>query len=183
MDGFQLNIPWPSISELEIFREAEISPHNRCRIVLQLGREAMLQVNYGATTKVAEMVEHYIPLIDDVLIDASQGTGKPLDTERAREYLREFKERGFRIGFGVAGGFGPYTPYIVERLLDEFPDLSIDAQAALRDKKTDDIDVSLAETYLQNAIRMFEGHQKEKEKERELLNQPRREDWKVDIGD
>ncbi|MBI2609858.1 hypothetical protein HYW53_01635 [Candidatus Giovannonibacteria bacterium] len=180
LTGFQLNIAWPKIGELEKFRAIT---DFKFRIVLQVGREALLGINCGASEKVAEHLMRYADLIDDVLIDESAGTGKPLDVERTMEYFQEFREKGIEIGFGMAGGLGPETLYLVERVRDKFPDISFDAQKELRDKHTDDLDVSLTEDYVCGAIYLLELKKKEEEERKNIGKELRRENWKCDIGD
>jgi hypothetical protein len=93
-------------------------------------------------------------MINGILIDASGGTGKPLQPRKTLAFLRAIRERDSGIGLGVAGGLCSATLDLVEPLLAEFSDLSIDAEGKLRTQE-DDLDVKVAQTYLLRALQMF----------------------------
>ncbi len=61
------------------------------------------------------------------------------------------------MGIVVAGGLGPYTVRLVEPLLAEFPNISIDAQGQLRESGNalDPIDWDRAETYITRAVALL----------------------------
>ena len=148
--GFQLNVAWPQINQLDEYRAAMGRDY---RIVLQLGQKAVEAVG-GTTQGVVEMLCRYAGIVDDVLLDPSGGLGKPFDPERAREFLSAIAERGWNLGFGVAGGLGPDSLNLVEPLVAEFPNLSIDAQGRLRNTEND-LDMEAAKIYLARALQMF----------------------------
>lgn len=150
LHGFQLNIAWPSIGEIEIFQEATDFQY---RIVLQIGERAMREVD-GSLERFAEMVYWYGGVVDDVLIDSSGGKGRPLDAEKARGFLRE--SSGHRFNVGVAGGLGPDSFHLIAPLLGEFPDLNVDAEGNLRDSETDDLDVVKMSAYLVQALKLLD---------------------------
>ncbi|MBI2588071.1 hypothetical protein HYW30_02105 [Candidatus Azambacteria bacterium] len=152
--GFQLNVAWPQINQMDDYR---VAMGWNYRIVLQLGQKAVEAVD-GTAQGVADMLYHYAGNIDAILLDPSGGLGKPFDTARAREFLAAIADRGWDIGLGVAGGLGPETLRLVEPLLEEFPDLSIDAQGQLRTPE-DDLDVDKTKLYHSRALEMFERHQ------------------------
>ena len=148
--GFQLNIAWPDVRLLESYRRAV---GFGSRIVLQIGARAVEMVG-GEPRRVADMLHNYVLEIDDVLLDPSGGLGKPFDTERAREFLSAIAERGWNLGLGVAGGLGPDSLDLVEPLVAEFPNLSIDAQGRLRNAEND-LDPNVVDAYLVKALRLF----------------------------
>jgi len=152
LHGFQLNIPWPNIEQLAglVFRSDY--PY---RVVLQISQKAMDAVGQKPQGLIS-MLKQYVGLIDDILIDLSGGTGKPLDTELVRDLLMAVAEKGWDIGLGAAGGLGPYSLDLVEPLLIDFPNLNIDAQGRLRNQNND-LDIGLAQEYLRKAFNMF-GH-------------------------
>lgn len=153
LHGFQLNMAWPSIGDLEMYREAMgWEP----RLVLQIGARAMHDLE-DSPAKVSEMVGHYVGVIDDILIDPSGGKGEPFNTESARAFLRAVAERGWDIGLGVAGGLSAETLHLVGPLAEEFPQLSIDAEGRLRRKPQDDLDLEVAEKYFNGAYALFAG--------------------------
>lgn len=100
------------------------------------------------------MLNYYMGFIDDVLIDPSGGLGRALDTNRARAFLVAITEKPWKVGTGVAGGLGPNTLDLVESLIANFSNLSIDAEGLLRNAD-DDLDAEAVKTYLANANQMF----------------------------
>lgn len=151
MHGFQLNITWP---ELDVLREYK-KRHPAKQIVLQVGGHAFEMVNYSPEQLAAKVAE-YDGAVEYVLLDPSGGYGKPFDKERARDYLVALQAKNLNVGLGVAGGLSPTTLNLVEPLVQEFPDLSIDAEGRLRTAE-DHLDLNLARAYLQTALSMFNG--------------------------
>ncbi len=131
LDGFQLNIVWPPISDLEDYWEI----HPDKFLVLQIGSKAMAQVE--SMERFEELVGAYLPMIDAILIDASGGKGAFLDAAKLAEYLRAIP-KDWILGLGVAGGLGPDTLHFIEPLVPEFPELSIDAEGRLRTPMPED---------------------------------------------
>lgn len=149
LDGFQLNVTWPPIGEVEKFWER----YGGCRMVLQIGSGAMAAV--GRDPRVlADRVAGYEPFITDVLVDPSGGKGIPFDPDAALEFLVELYERCPNLGLGLAGGLGPETLSRVEPVVARLPLLSIDAQGRLRNSD-DDLDLSATREYLKRAYQMF----------------------------
>ena len=72
-------------------------------------------------------------------------------------FTRAIKQRFPELGITVAGGLGPQTVCLAKPIIDEFPDLSIDAQGKLRPSGSalDPIDWNMAETYLTEALKLF----------------------------
>ena len=149
MHGFQLNIAWPALDVLAEYKKA----YPAKQIVLQVGGHAFEMVN-NSPEQLAEQVAEYDEVAEYVLLDPSGGYGKPFNSERAREYLLALREKNLRIGLGVAGGLSPTTLNLVEPLVREFPDLSIDAESRLRTPE-DRLDVNLGRAYIQKASSMF----------------------------
>ena len=149
--GFQLNhFGWPDPQLMKQHRRVVgYRPH----IVLQIGQKA-IEATDGTAQDIANKLSYYIDLVDDILLDPSGGLGKPFDTERAREILREIKKQKWHIGLGVAGGLGPDSLGLVQPLVEEFPELSIDAQGRLRNAEYD-LDIEAAKTYVLRASQMF----------------------------
>lgn len=148
--GFQLNLAWPYIEMLRRYRRlVGFEP----RIVLQIGQKA-IGMTSGTPQGIVEMLSRYIHLVNDILLDPSSGLGKPFDTEQARVILREIKRQNWHIGLGVAGGLGPDSLNLVQPLIEEFPELSIDAQGRLRNAEYD-LDIEAAKTYVLRASQMF----------------------------
>ena len=150
LHGFQLNMPWPSLKVLELFRRQRPD----LAIIFQMRTDTLSMVGNRRQRLVARLSREYSELIDYVLLDLSAGLGRPLDTPWAREFLNALvvAERGW--GVGVAGGLSPATLHLVHPLIEEFPNLSIDAESQLRNR-TDFLDVSLAKDYIGRALKMF----------------------------
>jgi hypothetical protein len=111
----------------------------------------------GTPHGVADALQPYAPLVNGVLFDPSGGFGQPFDTERARTFLAAITERGWNIALGVAGGLGPDTLHLVTPLLDlldQFPDLNIDAQGKLRNEHNE-LDLQKVALYLERAQQLF----------------------------
>jgi len=156
LDGFQLNIAWPAVATLKRYHEMRQryrEMYSKKQIVLQIGGHAFEMVNHSPD-ELATRVAEYDGVVEYVLLDPSGGYGKPLDPERARDYLLALKAKNLGIGLGVAGGLSPTTLNLIEPLAKEFPDLSIDAEGRLR-TQDDHLDLSAASEYLRKALVMF----------------------------
>lgn len=148
LNGFQLNIPWPSISHLEDIKNA----FPKLKFVLQIGPEAFEKAGHSPK-KVRDMASDYMPFVDYFLLDKSAGFNKPLDAEALRPYLRELSDL-FTIGLGIAGGLGPDTLYLAEPLIQEFPDLSIDAL-----QTNNALNANHSVEYIRQALKMYKKYE------------------------
>ena len=152
--GFQINVAWPDPRTFGVFALLG----QRTFLVLQIGARAFEMVGHSPE-KLAEKVasEYKGVLLDYILLDPSGGQGKQLDAEVLRPYLRALKAKQLKwTSLGVAGGLSASTLHLVAPLVEEFPDLSIDAEAGLRDSN-DNLDVNAAIAYVNDAIALFEG--------------------------
>jgi len=150
LHGLQLNAVWPPTWMLIEYRKSVgASPD----IVLQVGAEAMAQCENNPKI-IADKLQNYLGLINYILIDASGGLGKPLDTEKSRNILSEITSRSWKLGLGVAGGLGPDTLDLIAPLVQEFPNLNIDAQGKLRDE-ANNLNIDACEKYLTEALKLF----------------------------
>lgn len=131
LDGFQLNIAWPPISQLEDWHET----HPNQFLLLQIGSKAMAAAE--SMEHFRDLVGAYLPMIDAILIDPSGGKGEPLDPVKGAEYLRSASCH-LDLGLGIAGGLDASNLSLLEPLVKEFPDLSIDAEGRLRTRNEDD---------------------------------------------
>ncbi len=149
--GFQLNIAWPEIHQLDDYRATMGWNY---RIILQLGQKAIGAA--GGTVKgVVETLHHYVGVVDDILFDPSGGLGKPFNTEEAFNFLSAIAEQSWNIGLGVAGGLGPDSLDLINLLVRDFPSLNIDAQGRLRDVEND-LNLNLVSAYLTKALKLFD---------------------------
>ena len=151
--GLQINAtrgaPWPDPAALAEYRKR--GPPRR--IVLQVGREAMAAAG-GNPAEIARRCAKYDGIITDVLVDASEGLGRPLDAERTGRYLSAIASAAPGIGLAAAGGL--HAANVSALLKPLLPDwghvISIDAEGRLRDGN-DRLDVRAARMYLDAAVR------------------------------
>ena len=152
--GVQVNatrgVPWPDPATLVEYRQ-------RCqpqRIVLQAGREAMASVD-GDPTRLAQRCAEYAGIVTDVLVDASEGLGLPLDAARSARYLDALADAAPELGLVVAGGLhADNIEELLSPLLPRWAGVSIDAEGRLRDAE-DVLDVGAAGDYLRAAAELL----------------------------
>ncbi len=149
--GLQLNINWPSVKELEKFRQV----YPDAIIVLQIGSLAYDDVDSNPVL-LTRQLRLYKDLIDYILIDPSGGIGKSFDILSAKLIIRMLKERWLdeSFGIGVAGGIDAINVLDLQELFDLHPQLSIDAQGRLRDED-DNLNTSIARLYAMNALEAY----------------------------
>ena len=149
--GVQINAtrgaPWPDPTALLEYRTRS-QPR---RIVLQAGREAMASVD-GDPARLAQRCAEYVGLVTDVLVDASEGLGLPLDAARSAGYLDALADAAPDLGLVVAGGLhADNIDALLSPLLPRWRHVSIDAEGRLRDAD-DVLDVAAAMAYLGAAM-------------------------------
>ena len=153
MNALQLDMTWPDPAEVE----KGIGTHCcRIEVIVQIGKRAFEEA--GDTPQgVVERLSRYDGVIHRVLLDKSMGRGVGMDANGLMPFILAIREKFPKLGIGVAGGLGPNTLGLVEPLVREFPDLSIDAQGKLRPSGSilDPIDWNMAEAYLVKAIELF----------------------------
>jgi hypothetical protein len=120
--GFQFNGAWPWPANIETL----------CRMFEHAGKKPriVLQARFGTT---AAQVGLYVTrgVATDVLIDASGGTGKPLDAGHASFWFMQFRSMFPSLGIGVAGGLcAEMVPQVADLLR---AGVSVDAESGLRD--------------------------------------------------
>ena len=152
--GVQINAtrgaPWPDPDALAAFRER----YRPARIVFQAGREAMESTNHDPG-ELAHRCAAYSGLVTDVLVDASEGLGLPLDAARSADYLAAIRSAAPELGLVVAGGLhSGNIAELLSPLLPEWSTVSIDAEGRLRDVE-DRLDLDAAAAYLGAAVRLL----------------------------
>lgn len=156
-DGFQLNVRWPGATDIRNYQR--MFPDKL--IVMQIGGGALSDVEQiGRLGDILYLVYDHRAccgwIIDSILIDPSGGKGLPLDTTKGAEHLREAHHRFPEMGIGIAGGLGPETLHLIEPLMREFPNLSIDTEGRLRTPKPEDaLCLDAMRTYLDGAFRVL----------------------------
>ena len=149
--GVQINAtrgaPWPEPAALTEYRHRS-APQ---RIVLQAGREAMASVD-GDPTRLARRCAEYTGIVTDVLVDASEGLGIPLDAIRSARYLEAMASAAPDLDLVVAGGLSAGNiAELLSPLLPQWADVSIDAEGRLRDGE-DRLDIVAARAYLEASL-------------------------------
>ena len=154
-NGVQINAtrraPWPEPAALAEYRR-RAEPE---RIVLQVGREAMAAGGNDPAV-IAGRCADYAGIVTDILVDASEGLGRPLDAAATGRYLDAIAQAAPYLGLVVAGGL--YAGNIAALLTPLLPAwgavVSIDAEGRLRDGD-DRLDTGAAREYLRAARRLL----------------------------
>jgi len=149
LHAVQLDMPWP---DLKVVGMREF------HMILQVGTVAINACDNDRNAVVSKIGE-YKDAVEVILLDLSGGKGIPLDAKLLAEYIRDIKNRyDNHFIIAVAGGLGPDTMHLIESIVEEFPDISIDAQGKLRfsGNALDPVDWKLAENYVRKAAAMFE---------------------------
>ncbi len=153
LHALQFDVPWPSVSAVLGIKEK----YSHLQIILQIGKHALEELSNKNPKKVVLRMREYKDTIDFALLDLSLGKGLPLESEVIIPYLEEIQLTFPNIGLAVAGGLGPDTMYLLEPIVEQFPDISIDAQGRLRDSgnSLDPINWNRAEVYMREAVRVL----------------------------
>lgn len=153
MNALQLDMVWP---DPDAVASALCRSDKNIDLVLQVGKNA-IEAAHHSPRIVVERIREYEGLPAYVLLDKSMGRGLGMDAEGLRPFARAIAEAFPYMGIVVAGGLGPYTVRLVEPLLAEFPNISIDAQGQLRESGNalDPIDWDRAETYITRAVALL----------------------------
>lgn len=149
----QLDMIWPEPAEIA---NGIHTSRKQVEVIIQIGKNAFDQIGNDPNALV-EKLEDYQGVIHRVLLDKSMGQGVGMNAEFLLPFARAIRKEFPTLGIGVAGGLGPETIHLVKPIAEEFPDVSIDAQARLRQSGSalDPIDWEMAGTYLQKAIKLF----------------------------
>jgi hypothetical protein len=142
----QLNIAWPSFQELDRVRRTL----KRLQVVLQINakmmRNSSLETLIWGTSAYNGLAEH-------VLIDASGGKGKPLDSAYTGELLAGLSEEMPLACIGIAGGLSGQNLQEVVSLLRKKvkKPFSVDAEGKLRTDDNALLNLTKTHSYLQMA--------------------------------
>lgn len=152
MHALQLDMIWPDPDTILEFRDN----HPWIQIIIQGNSKAMDAVN-NDPLKFVSYLWAYRDAIDYVLLDKSMGKGLGMNAKALLRFARVIAKRLPELGIAVAGGLGPDTLHLLNPILQEFPNVSIDAQSKLRPSGNalDPIDWRMAELYLQRALALF----------------------------
>lgn len=153
MDAIQLDMIWPDSTTIA---HVVASSHANIEVILQIGKNA-IEAEGNDPKSVVNRLARYDGAIDRVLLDKSMGNGLGMDAHALLPYARAIRDRFPNLGIAAAGGLGPNTIHLVEPLVREFPDLSIDAQGKLRPSGSalDPVDWDMAKEYIHKALQLF----------------------------
>ncbi len=151
--ALQLDMIWPEPSD--IFNGVHNS-RKQIEVILQVGKKAFEEIGDDPNNLVARLAD-YQGVIQRVLLDKSMGQGLGMDAVGLIPFVEAIKTHYPKLGIVVAGGLGPETMNLVEPLVKEFPDISIDAQGRLRPSGSalDPVDWRMAGWYLIEALQLF----------------------------
>jgi len=153
INAIQLDMTWPDPRDV---RTAVQKTGRDIEVILQIGKTAFGLAD-NDPEKVFGFLSGYNGIIHRVLLDQSVGRGIPMKAETLLPFARAIKEWFPELGLVVAGGLGPKTVDLVKPIIDEFPEVSIDAQSQLRPSGSalDPIDWNMAEEYLIEALKLL----------------------------
>lgn len=150
MDALQLDMIWPDPAVIKSYR----LDYPDKEIILQINSKSLAIVDHNVD-ELLKRLELYGDSVNYCLLDMSMGRGIGLDTNQLLPYLKKLDYPGRDLA--VAGGLCAETLHLIEPLIEQFPDLSIDAQSKLRPSGSaiDPIDWQMARAYLEAAVKRF----------------------------
>jgi len=146
-NGFQINASWPPAEDLKAYKKIS----NKL-IILQINNKAIEEAE--TVDGILRKLNEYSDFVDSILLDTSGGSGKLFEPTPSRTILNFISKTYPHLGIGIAGGLGPNTVELISPLLEEFPDLSIDAEGALRNQDNE-LDILRAQIYLDRALEIL----------------------------
>ena len=158
-DGIQINMGDKSAPHIspDPAKVATIAAQYPCmRIILQV-----VPFEPASISSILHRIGQYAFCITDVLLDGSGGRGQgmfecPDNMERMRNLVLALRNAFPRLGIGIAGGLSAETLPRIGALLEEFPDLNLDAEGRLRNEN-DHLIVGAAVEYVASACRCVDG--------------------------
>ncbi len=154
IDGIQLNMLWPNPVILSAFRKEYPS----IKIILQVEFIEDIQKKRQRTVgNIANHASRYIGIVDYLLLDSSLGRHIPLNPNVVFPYVRYFSrnEHAFHMHISVAGGLSAKRIKALKPLLSEHPNLSFDAESALRSSSLDVLSIGEVRRYLKRAAQLL----------------------------
>lgn len=153
VEAVQLDMPWPDPVMIDT---AIHTSRKNPEVILQVGQRSIDEAGNNPD-EIVNRLKDYKNIIHRVLLDKSMGRGLGMDADGLLPYARVIKNAFPQLGLVVAGGLGPTSMNLVEPLLEEFPDISIDAQGKLRPSGSalEPIDWDMAEQYLVEALKIL----------------------------
>jgi hypothetical protein len=166
LDAIQLDLTWPKPDEIKKFKEKNPSIF----IILQVGEFALKEVEDDPQA-VADRLREYDDSLDFVLLDMSMGKGMGMEAGELLPLLRIIRKELPYLGLAVAGGLGPDSVDLLKPIVEEFPEVSIDAQGNIkRDAPRDSLghtvsthpaDLGRSKEYIQKSCAMLDNPKEE----------------------
>ena len=153
IDAIQLDMTWPNPG---MIANSIHTSRKQIEVILQIGKKAIEEAN-DDLTEIVRRLGDYEGVIHRVLLDKSVGRGISMDASILLPLARAIRDRFPNLKLVAAGGLGPDSVDLVDPLIREFPNLSIDAQGRLRPSGSslDPIDWDMASTYLIKALKLL----------------------------
>ena len=134
LHGFQLNVVWPDPSALCKFRKKWLkTKRSQPWLILQISKKTLEEIDYNSVNLCKKLLE-YKNCITDVLIDPSGGKGELLDIDEMEKFIRAITFEHPGVGIGIAGGLTAENIKVAEKLMWQYPNLSIGSGRALSDQ-------------------------------------------------
>ncbi len=150
LDGIQINMPWPFVRELHYHRRR----HPNHYMVLQIGKEALEQID-RSPDKLKDRLSLYAPYIDAVLLDMDPRMGSY--GALIYGYL-EAANSIHGLQAGIAGGLGPWSLYMLDKLIADYTNLSIQAHELVLNR-SNKLDHEEMRIYLEDAFVKLDGQE------------------------
>jgi hypothetical protein len=145
--AIQLDMVWPVPSLIMELKHARPG----AEIILQVSSKAM----EAAGRHTRSTIDDYYGLVHYVLLDAGMGRGIPLDADKCLEIIDNTDFPPNQIA--VAGGLGPETYQNLKPIVDEYPEISCDAQGRLRPSHNalDPLNMDYVEQYIKGVCSLL----------------------------
>jgi hypothetical protein len=153
INALQLDMIWPNPEHVA---NAVQASGKKLEVILQIGKDAIEQAD-NDPKKIVSKIREYIGVAHHVLLDKSMGNGLGMDAAGLIPFAQAIRDAFPGLGIAAAGGLGPESIGLVELLVKEFSDISIDAQGRLRPSGSalEPIDWDMAEIYLIKALELL----------------------------
>lgn len=152
MHAIELDMVWPEQRVLKEYR----SRFPNIKTILQINTPALNALS-DLEDSLIRRIASYDDALDFCFFDKSMGKGLGMDSAFLQPLIQRTIDKLPNIGIAVAGGLGPNKMHLVEPLVKDFSELSIDAESQLRPSGDahDPIDWQMARDYLEQSLNLF----------------------------
>jgi hypothetical protein len=147
--AMQLDMVWPRVEMLEEFLHCRPA----CQLVLQVSTNAIKEGGQFWY----DNLRHYKGLVEYVLVDTGMGRGTTFDPTEIIKTLNAVTWNFTKKQLAVAGGLGPDTYQNLKPILNEYPEISCDAQGRLRPSHSalDPLNMDYVEQYIKGVCSLL----------------------------